>query len=192
MYTDPSGHFWDYVLDAAFIAWGVVDMFNGGYKDWKNWLALGIDVLFAVVPFVPSGVGQIIRVGNKVDNTIDIASAINKIGNIQDIGKVTMIGRKMDRVKDAASLIGKADNLYVLWKRYDVAATGIKKLLHNGISMAHNGNWIFGKLRQGYTVIDIGLSAALSSRGLWYGTERIVLSLWQTRNIWKLPVNYYL
>ena len=30
-----------------------------------------------------------------------------------------------------------------------------------------------------------------SSRGLWYGTEGFVLGLWKTRNIWKLPINYY-
>ena len=37
---DPSGHFWDYVFDAAFIAWEIYDLVNGGYKDWKNWVTL--------------------------------------------------------------------------------------------------------------------------------------------------------
>ena len=63
MYCDPSGHFWDYVMDAAFIAWGTYDLINGGYKDWKNWVALGADLVFAVLPFVPSGAGQVIKVG---------------------------------------------------------------------------------------------------------------------------------
>jgi len=60
--------------------------------------------------------------------------------------------------------------------------------------MAHNGGWLFGKLRQGYTVIDIGVTTThkgLQKFGLWYGTERTVLALWETRNIWKLPINYY-
>ena len=125
---DPLGHFWDYVFDAAFIAWGIYDLVNGGYKDWKNCVGLSVDIVFAVLPFVPSGVGQIIKVGNKIDNVVDVASAINKIDNIQDMSKVTMIGRSMDRVNDIATLIGKTDNLSDAWKGYDATATGFKKL----------------------------------------------------------------
>ena len=138
---DPSGHFWDYVFDAAFIAWGIYDLVNGGYKDWKNWVALGVDIVFAVLPFVPSGAGQVIKVGNKIDNAVDVASAINRIDNIQDMSKVTMIGRSIDRVTDTATLIGKADNLYDAWKGYDATATGLKRVAHNGISMLHDAGW---------------------------------------------------
>ena len=188
--VDRNGQFWDYVVDIGFLAWSVADVVNDP-GDWKNWAALAVDVVFAVVPFVPSGVGQVIKVGNKIDNALDVANAINKVDNIQDAAKVTMIGRNMDRVTDTANLIGKADNLYEAWKRYDATATGMKRLLHNGISMAHNGSWLLGKIRHGYTVIDIGLSTMHNGRGLWYGTERFVLGLWETRNIWKLSINYY-
>ena len=188
--VDRNGQFWDYVVDIGFLAWSVADVVNDP-GDWKNWAALTVDVVFAVVPFVPSGVGQVIKVGNKIDNALDVANAINKVDNVQNVAKVTMIGRNMDRVTNTANLIGKADNLYEAWKGYDATATGMKRLLHNGISMAHNGGWLFGKLRQGYTVIDIGLSTMHKGRGLWYGTERFVLGLWKTRNIWKLPINYY-
>ena len=188
---DPSGHFWDCIFDAVFIAWGIYDLFNGGYKDWKNWVALGVDIVFAVLPFVPSGVGQVIKVGNKIDNAVDVASAINKIDNIQDMSKVTMIGRSMDRVTDTATLIGKADNLYDAWKGYDATATGFKKIAHDAISMLHNAGWMFGKLRSGYTVIDIGMTTLHRGRGLNYGAERFVIGLWKTRNLWKLPINYY-
>ena len=131
------------------------------------------------------------KVGNKIDNALDVANAINKVDNVQNVAKVTMIGRNMDRVKKVANLIGKADDLYEVWKGYDTTATGVKRILHNGISMAHDGNWLFWKLRQGYTVIDIGLLTASKGKGLWYGTERFVLGLWETRNIWKFPINYY-
>ena len=188
---DPSGHFWDYVFDAAFIAWGIYDLVNGGYKDWKNWVAFGVDIVFAVLPFVPSGAGQVIKVGNKIDNAVDVASAINKIDNIQDMSKVTMIGRSMDRITDTATLIGKADNLYDAWKGYDATATGLKRVAHNGISMLHDAGWMFGKLRSGYTVIDIGMTTLHRGRGLYYGAERFVIGLWKTRNLWKLPINYY-
>ena len=188
---DPSGFFWDYVLDALFIVWGIYDLINGGYKDWKNWLALAVDLVFAVLPFVTSGAGQVIKVGNKIDNALDVAGVINKIDNMHDMSKVTMIGRNMDRVTDTAKLIGKADNLYDAWKGYDATATGLKRFAHDGISMLHDAGWMFGKLRSGYTVIDIGITTLHKGWGLFYGVERFVIGIWKTRNLWKLPINYY-
>ena len=43
----------------------------------------------------------------------------------------------------------------------------------------------------GYTVVDIGITTAHKGFGLWYGAERIVTSLWTTRNIWKVLINYF-
>lgn len=122
---------------------------------------------------------------------MDVASAINKIDNIQDMSKVTVIGRNMARVTETATLIGKSDNLYDMWKGYDATATGFKRVVNNGISMIDNGLWMFGKLRGSYTVIDIGISTVCRGYGLWYGVERFVIGLWRTRNLWKLPINYY-
>ena len=193
MRVDHGGQFWDYVLDVGFVIWSVADVIDDP-SDGKNWAALAVDVVFAVAPFVPSGAGQVIKVGNKVDNSLDVANAINKVDNIQDTAKVTMIGRNMKRVTNTANVMGIANNLYQPWKKYDAVATGVKKIIHNGISMVHNGNWLFGKLRQGYTVIDIGVTTAhkgVQGLGLWYGTERVVSGLWKTRNIWKLPINFY-
>ena len=99
MFTDESGYFWDTLFDIGFIIWGIVDLVNGGWKDWKNWVALGVDLVFAILPFIPNGAGQVIKVGNKIDNAVDVASAINKIDNVQDLSKVTMIGRNMLRGK---------------------------------------------------------------------------------------------
>ena len=140
------------------------------------------------MPFVPSGVGQVFKVGNKIDNVVEIAGAINKLDVIHDTTKVTMIGRNMERVTNTAKLVGVADNLYDVWKGYDKVSS-ISKVLANALSATHNGAWLFGKLRQGYTVIDIGLSTMHAGKGLWYGTERFVEGLWKTRNIWKLPIN---
>lgn len=181
------------MLDAVFLVWSIADVIRDP-GDWKNWAALGVDLVFAVIPFVPSGTGQVVKVGNKIDNALDVASAINKMDNIHDLSKVTMIGRNMSRVENTAGHIGKADNLYHAWKGYNKGAKGFNKLVHNGVSMAHNGGWLFGKLRKGYTVIDIGVTTAhkgIKAFGLWYGTERAVFALWRIRNIWKLPINYY-
>lgn len=157
----------------------------------KNWAALCVDIVFAVVPVVPSGAGQVIKAGNKIDNAIDVANAINKIDNIKDASKITMIGRDMKRATETAKLIGKANDLYDVWKGYDKVSS-FSKPLANALSATHNGGWLFSKLRQGYTVIDIGLTSTHKCRGLWYGTERFVLALWKTRNIWKTPINFYL
>lgn len=83
MNVDAFGHFWDYIFDAVFLIWSIVDVIKNP-KDWKNWVALGVDLVFAVIPFVPSGAGQVIKVGNKIDNFVDVASAINKIDNLHD------------------------------------------------------------------------------------------------------------
>jgi hypothetical protein len=42
-----------------------------------------------------------------------------------------------------------------------------------------------------YTVIDIGITIAHKGFGWGYSAEQVVLALWQTRNLWKLPINYY-
>ena len=114
-YVDPTGQFWDTVLDIGFIAWGISDLINGGYSEFKNWIALGIDIIFAVIPFVPSGFGQVIKVGNKIDNAADIASTLHHVGNLTDINKLTFIGRNMNRVTDTAQLLNRTENLYKTW-----------------------------------------------------------------------------
>ncbi len=42
-----------------------------------------------------------------------------------------------------------------------------ERLLHNGISMAHNGAWLFVKLRKWYTVIDIGVTTMHIGKNIW-------------------------
>ena len=149
MFTDESGYFWDTLFDIGFIIWGIVDLVNGGWKDWKNWVALVVDILLAAIPFVPAGVGQVVKVGNKVDNIIDTASALNKLDNLQDFHKVTMIGESMNRVRGAASILGVTDNLYDAWKGYDAMISVGKIKRADRISKLHNGFWLYNKLRSG-------------------------------------------
>lgn len=94
--------------------------------DWKNWAALGVDLVFMAIPFVPGGSGQVIKAGNRLDDAVDVANAINKIDNIHDLSRVTFIGRNMERVEDVASLLNRTDNLYDAWRGYDNAAKGMK------------------------------------------------------------------
>ena len=150
-----------------------------------------MDALFAVVPFVPSGVGQVVKIGNGVDNALDVAKAINKAEDVKDATKLAIIGRKKARVKQTASLITTSVSVFVAFKKYDDLAKGVKKVLQNGATLVQNIGWIFGKLRKGYTIIDIGMPTYVKLRGFYYGSEKIILRLLQTRNLWKLPINYY-
>ena len=77
-FVDPTGEFWDYVFDAVFIVWGIVDVINDP-GDWTNWAALGIDLVFAIIPFVPSGAGKAIKIANKFDNGIDAVGSVGKV-----------------------------------------------------------------------------------------------------------------
>lgn len=192
MYSDPSGCFWDTVFDVGFIIWGIVDLVNGGYKDWKNWVALGADILLAAIPFVPGGVGQIVKAGSKVDNIIDTTSAINKLDNLHDFRRVTMIGETMDRVKDGARAMGITDNLYDTWKGYDNMISLGKIKRATTISKAHNGLWLYNKLRSGYVVIDGGIDIyRTTGRSAYYLLESRILKIWKYRQIIKAPINMF-
>jgi len=169
MYSDPSGCFWDTVFDVGFIIWGIVDLVNGGYKDWKNWVA-----------------------GSKVDNIIDTTSAINKLDNLHDFRRVTMIGETMDRVKDGARAMGITDNLYDTWKGYDNMISLGKIKRATTISKAHNGLWLYNKLRSGYVVIDGGIDIyRTTGRSAYYLLESRILKIWKYRQIIKAPINMF-
>ena len=52
--TDPTGHFLDTLADIAFIAYDIYDISQNGLS-WESGLALGADVVGAVVPFASGG-----------------------------------------------------------------------------------------------------------------------------------------
>jgi len=187
--TDSTGFFFDLIADIAFIAWGAKDVMDEP-GDWTNWASLAIDIGFAVVPFVPN-VPKVIKVIDKIDNAADVADLIKplKLG-VDFLSNTTMIGRNMTRVIDVAKKIGILDNIYKEWKGYYMDITKYPKILVDRISAAHNAVWLLGKLRRGNSVIDIGMMAEHTGRGLWYGAERATLALWQTRNIWKFAIHY--
>jgi RHS repeat-associated protein len=172
---DPTGHFWDTIFDILFIGWDIYNLcVNDGYKDWKNWVALGADIAFAAIPFVTGGGGQVVKVANVADDFMDIK-------------KITVIGETMDRVKDTAMMLDCLDNLYDGFKYYGKLSNlgkGGKVLAEFG-GKASNIAWLYGKLRSGYRVIDIGIDSTRLIRSSSYIAERIALEIWKSRNIWK-------
>ena len=185
MYTDETGLWIDTVLDIGFLLWGIVDFIRD--PSWENLGTIALDVAFMAIPFATGG-GQIIKIGNKVDDVLDLGKTTNKMDNFYDTSRTTMIGRNMIRVQNAGRLAGVSDNLYKTWSGFDSSAKGLKKVGHTLASMGHNGWWLYSRLRSGYTVIDIGITTAHKGVGLYYGTERFVAFVWKTRNIWKFYI----
>ena len=175
MFTDESGYFWDTLFDILFIGWDIYNLVvSEGWKDWKNWAALGVDILFAALPFVTGGGGQVIKVVNVTDD-------------IMDFKKVTVIGETMDRVVDTALLLDRVDDLYDGFKYYN----NLKKLGKGGKILADIGGkadnmiWLYSRLKSGYKIVDIGIDLARKKRSGSYIAERMLSAIWKYRNFWK-------
>ena len=174
VFIDRSGYVVDTILDIFFIGWDIYDLIkNDGYKKWENWAALGSDVFFAFVPFL-SGGGQVVKLANVADN-------------VSDFKKVTVIGETMQRVQNVSQFVNATDNLYDGFKYYKK----LSKLGKGGKVFAEIGGkvsniaWLYGKVRKGYTVIDIGIDIGRVTRSSSYIVERTFLIVWQNRNLWK-------
>ncbi len=181
MYSDPSGLVWDTVLDLFFIFWDIYELCaNDGYKKWENWLALVVDVTFAVIPFATGGGSQIVKISKATDK-------------ISDIKKLTVVGETMNRVQDTAMLVGHLDDLYGGFKAYNNLSSFGKlgKIFAEVGGKAHNAVWLFSKLRKGYTVLDIGIDLSRIGRSSSYFVERTILSIWKYRNAWKILYHFY-
>ena len=178
--NDPTGYAWDIVLDIGFICWDIYDLIaNEGYKEVSNWAALGVDVAFAVVPFLTGGAGKVVKIANAGDD-------------LHDMSKVTVIGETMSRVENAASTVNAVDNLYGGFKAYkklsDLGKGG--KILAEIGGKASNIAWLYGKVRSGFTVVDIGIDVCRVAKSSSYIAERIFLGVWKTRNLWKATYHF--
>ena len=171
--VDQDGNAYDYMIDWIFVLWSIKDTTED--PSLKNWACLALDILLAVVPFVPSGGSQIIKAGNQV---LDLSKLADK---------VTVIGETMDRVREFADSIKAMDNLYEGFKLYtEWAQKGIVgKIFAEIVGKASNAAWLFNKLRQGYTVIDIGIDAERVARSSSYILEQVVSFAWNIRNVFK-------
>ncbi len=171
MRSDPSGHFWDTVFDLVFIAWDIYNLCtNEGYKDWKNWAALGLDLVFTAIPFVTGG-GKVVKLANVGDD-------------LTDLSKVTVIGETMTRVQTVSQFVNATDNLYDGFKAYDRLSDMGKAgtVLAEVGGKASNIAWLYGKVQSGYKIVDIGIDVGRSARSSSYMAERIFLSIWKYRN----------
>lgn len=172
-YSDPSGHSVDFVLDLFFIGWDIYDLINdNGWQDWGNWVSLIVDVVFAVIPFATGG-GKLVKFSN----------------NLSDLNKVTAIGETMPRVEKIVTHLGlSTDELYDGFKLYKTWSQKGKlgKFFAEIVAKVDNLLWLYGKLRKGYQIIDTGIDVLRPFRSSSYIVERAFMTIWDSRNIWKL------
>jgi RHS repeat-associated protein len=179
MFSDPSGYILDTILDVGFILLDIYILFSHhGYRDWRNWVALGTDILFAAIPFVTGG-GQFVKL-------VDVGD------DLSDFSKVTVIGESMRRVETVSQFVNASDNIYGGFKAYD----RLKDIKHGGKILADvfgkssNIIWLYGKLRSGYRVVDIGIDSTRLIRSSSYFVEKVFVGVWKTRNAWKAVLHY--
>ena len=176
---DTAGKIWDTVLDVVFIGVDIVSLcIDGGWKNWKNWAALGLDIVFTAVPFATGG-GQAIKFANVGDK-------------INDFSKITVVGETMDRVKTVSQFVNATDNLYDGFKSYNTLSNLGKsgKVLAEIAGKTSNASWLYGKLHKGYRIIDIGIDSKRIARSSSYALERFILTGWQYRNVAKGIMHY--
>ena len=114
---DPTGHFWDYVLDAVFIGIGIYDFVKD--PSWSKGLWLVADIVLAVLPFIPAISG--IRHLNKVDNIVDLTKSYGHIDNFADAGGVIRNADKLDFVDNGWDLVNglnKTDEGFTISNRF--------------------------------------------------------------------------
>jgi RHS repeat-associated protein len=77
-YTDPDGHFWDTVLDVVGVGYDIYDLATS--PSWGKAGTLGLDVVLAAVPFVPTvgGVKAGMKLADKADDLLDATKAADK------------------------------------------------------------------------------------------------------------------
>ena len=103
--VDSDGKIWETVWDVISIAAGVKNLTdNISQRNYEAALADGVgilvDVVAAVIPFVPGGVSAArtaVRVVDKVDDVVDAEKALSTVDNATDATKV------VDKTEDIAS-----------------------------------------------------------------------------------------
>ncbi|MDD4157011.1 MAG: hypothetical protein PHY08_10610 [Candidatus Cloacimonetes bacterium] len=186
MRADPSGCFWDTILDIGFTIWSLVDFIKN--PTWENAGWLAVDLVFLAIPFIP-GIGKGTKAITKIDDVQDIASMMNRG---QD---VVVIGQSMTK-----RVIPYADNIGALYYKgfshyNDVAK--VSKHLANGIGYVDNTAYIAEKSLTGAKFIDLGWDIArIGEKGLWWSkftiySERFIAETFRIQKLIRFGQHIY-
>jgi RHS repeat-associated protein len=83
-YTDPSGHWLETAWDILNIAWDIYEVRRD--PSLLNIGALVVDVGAAVLPFVPAGVGMVVRGGKAAKAGIELATHVDEAAVVTPFG----------------------------------------------------------------------------------------------------------
>ena len=83
-YTDPSGHWLETAWDILNIAWDIYEVRRD--PSLLNIGALVVDVGAAVLPFVPAGVGMVVRGGKAAKAAVEVASHADEVVDAAKVG----------------------------------------------------------------------------------------------------------
>jgi len=159
-YVDPTGNWIDTVIDIASIGWDIKSIAQNP-KDWKNWAALGADVVCAAIPFVVGG-GLLVKAASKGDDVIRIVGKVDDVNDIHKAIKSTKI------VNKGTKAISKGDEVIKvpLKKLYGHATDDSSSLFKIG-AKTHNKNPIeVIKIGEEYMISDgVGRSMRAYKKG---------------------------
>jgi hypothetical protein len=107
IYVDPSGHFWETLLDIGGIIWSTADLIKN--PSWSNLGYLLWDVGATVIPFVPGSYtakgGRLLVKGlSNTDEVIDAFKVLNKADRLGAVGNGNLIMQFKDLKKVAKGL----------------------------------------------------------------------------------------
>jgi hypothetical protein len=151
MNIDPSGYFWDTVIDVISVGWSLYDFIKD--PSWSNagWLAL--DVVFAAVPFLTGS--RLIKSASKLDDISDVAGYVNKYDDVYD---TIVLGNDMGRVTSMAMDCGGL--VYNGYKPLN-ALYAMGKIDEITDSMRYaakldNARFVIDKYHAGYKILHVG------------------------------------
>jgi len=149
-YTDPDGHFVDTIADAVSVGYGlasvVASAITGSDQLKTDVKALAADVAGLVIPGV-TGLGNAVRLANKVDNAMDAGKALDKaVDSAKAADKATDTGKTVSKLHGNTAGDQKAD----LYRR--VNAQG--DLQKHGVSQDASKRYSKKKLGDDKVVVD--------------------------------------
>lgn len=141
MYSDSTGHFWDYILDGFFIFLGIKDFIENPSWSKVGWLAL--DIGLAILPIIPALSSA--RHLNKIDDVIDLTKTYGYIDDFADAGGVIRKANKADFAGDGWNMVqglSKTDDGFTISNH--LIGTDIHKTFMNGGKTINRFNKVDG------------------------------------------------
>lgn len=121
-YNDPTGHFWDWLIDWASIAFDIREVRNN--PSGQNIGFLIADIALAIVPFVPAGVGPAVKGINKVSKIIGKGEKVVK--GADKLVEGVEVGGRWIKTNESMSDFSRAYQRYIAGTDDTFLRNGVK------------------------------------------------------------------